>query len=88
MTAVSLVRIDLREIDAIHVLCNGCKTGVTVPLTREIPSRMTCPGCQNILWSSGSTAVYANHVIDAVRLWRSTLESESSCSLSFSVPRD
>jgi hypothetical protein len=84
MTAVSLVRVDFTEIESVQVQCSNCKTEVSLPMSREIPNRLDCPGCHAVLWVTGAGAIFAQALADAVRRWRSL--EQKRCSLSFTVP--
>jgi uncharacterized protein with PIN domain len=81
-----MLRVEFREIEDIRIACSNCKAEIVLPLEREIPKFLECPGCNKRFWGDGQmkTYAYAQNISASLRNWKSADRSEFS--LSFSLP--
>ena len=87
MTAVSVLRVEFGEIADIHIACSNCKTEITIPIERDIPKFLECPGCNKHFWGNGDMKgyAYAQNIAVSIRNWKNS--SDGKFSLSFSLPQ-
>lgn len=88
MTAVSILRVDFREIKEIRLTCGNCTSEITIPLERDLPKFLECPGCNKHLWGNGHQGKayqLAQNIFVSVKNWQRADHSEFT--LGFSLPQ-
>jgi len=59
MSPQNIVKVDLRELSVIEVVCSHCKgASVSIPLTGNFPRFMKCPGCDKQWWDGINDPVF------------------------------
>jgi len=57
MTAISILRVDFREIGGIVIRC-GCAGEISLQFPRKLPQHLECPSCGRFLWSESQGKLY------------------------------
>jgi len=72
MTAISILRVDFREIDSIRITCSGCSGEVIIPLPKdELPRRLACAGCNTQLWNERDNSYQkATAIAESISAWK------------------
>jgi hypothetical protein len=88
MTAVSILRFDFKEIKIVRIVCETCKTEISIPLDCDLRKYLECPGCNTHLWGDGhqSNAYNATfNMINAIRYWNQ--QEDAKFTVGFSLPQ-
>ncbi len=88
MTPVNSLQVDFKEIGNIRITCANCSTEIAIPIERETPKYLECPGCNKHFWGDGHQAkVYAHvqNIAAVLRHWRQA--DIPDFSLTFSLPQ-
>jgi hypothetical protein len=87
MTAVSILRVDFREIHDFRIGCGNCGAEITISIEQDLPRALECPGCNKYLWGDGhaaSAATIASSIRSYLKAWRQLDHKEFS--IGFSLP--
>jgi hypothetical protein len=88
MTAATILRVDFREIVDFRIQCANCAAEITIPIERDLPRFLECPGCNKHLWGNGHEAKAAQitgGIKSYLKSWRE-LEHQAF-SIGFSLPQ-
>lgn len=87
MTAESMLRVDFTEIADVRITCANCRAEIVIPVDREIPKTLKCPGCNEMFWGDGHQAIaykLTHNILTVVKEWQNAKRTDFS--LSFSLP--
>lgn len=88
MTAVSLLRIDFREIQNFRITCGNCGSEFIIPIERDLPKFLECLGCNKHLWGNGHEAK-AGQIIGGIKSYLKAWQEldHKAFSIGFSIPQ-
>jgi hypothetical protein len=85
VTAVSIARVDFREIRDFRIRCENCGIEIIIPIQLNLPKYLECAGCNEHLWGDSKAAQVASVIRSYLCAWQNL--DHKLFSIAFSVPQ-
>jgi hypothetical protein len=93
MTAKQVITINFTEINKVEITCLNCGAGLILPVAkpedaaRNIPIRLECMGCKQVLWESQADQRYLRFMglVSSLWFWQEMKQDHLGFDVSFSL---